>query len=363
MTHPTHTVPLVRGPLPLTIEDITAEWLSGSLSEAGRPVEVAALSTTGVIHGTATKVLVHAEYGHGGDGLPERLCVKGGFNEELRNFAPGNIYGAEAVAFAEIHPRLGTVAPRCWFAGIDDGNSHGIVVLDDVAVQGARFGAPLEPMSSDEVAAGLEAQARWHARSYGWTAEQVPQVPVGSQVVRDAGQTLLSPGYWAQHYAQEWVPELPESQRDQARTRRAIESLYAANDRGPLCFVHGDAHLGNTYTLPGDRVRFLDWQAVNLGSWAYDVAYFVAGALTVQDRRVHELDLLRHYLAALGAEGGPSFAFDQAFREYQLNCLHGFMWTTTPAAMQPPANTIVMSERHSAAIEDHDSVALALTSS
>jgi hypothetical protein len=360
VTAATHRpLPVTRGPLPLTPDALTAGWLTGALAAAGHPAEVTGLTVARVIPGTATKVLVEAAYA-GPAEPPARLCVKGGFNEELRRFAPGNIYASEAVAFAEVHPLLGTPAPRCWFAGIDEAESHGIVVLDDVSGPGTTFGAPLRPLDRDEVAAGLEAQARWHAGSYGWTTADAPNVPVGSTVVRDAGQTLLSPGYWEQHYAQDWAPVLPADQRDQARTRAAVEALYAANDAGPLCFVHGDAHLGNTYRLADGALEFLDWQAINLGSWAYDVAYFVAGALTVEDRRAHERDLLGHYLGALAGLGGPALDPDEAFREYRLNCLHGFLWTTTPAAMQPPENTVAMSGRHTAAITDHDSIALAL---
>jgi Ecdysteroid kinase-like family len=234
------------------------------------------------------------------------------------------------------------------------------LILDDVAALGAQFGEPLRVFTVDEVASGLEVQAAWHGRSFGWTANQMPAVPVGSQTVRDAAKVLLSQGYWEQHFAEDWAPSLPASQQDQVRTRRAIEALYAKNDAGTLCLVHGDAHIGNTYTLPPGGVRFLDWQCVNLGSWAYDVAYFMIGALNVDDRRDHERDLLHHYLTALASHGGPEIAFDDAFREYRLNCRHGFMWTTTSLGMQPAARIVAMSDRHTAAIEDHDSVALAL---
>ncbi|WP_139342216.1 MULTISPECIES: DUF1679 domain-containing protein [Protofrankia] len=49
--------------------------------------------------------------------------------------------------------------------------------------------------------------------------------------------------------------------------------------------------LGNTYVVPGEGRRFLDWQTVCPAPWSEDVNYFLTGALTVEDRRKHEVEL------------------------------------------------------------------------
>ncbi len=51
--------------------------------------------------------------------------------------------------------------------------------------------------------------------------------------------------------------------------------------------------------LPDDDVGFLDWQMVRRGNWSLDLGYFLQGALTVEDRRRGERDLLDEYRAAL----------------------------------------------------------------
>jgi Phosphotransferase enzyme family len=45
----------------------------------------------------------------------------------------------------------------------------------------------------------------------------------------------------------------------------------------PQTFLHGDAHIGNTYVLPDNDVGFLDWQVVRRGNWSVDVGYFLQG--------------------------------------------------------------------------------------
>jgi aminoglycoside phosphotransferase (APT) family kinase protein len=64
--------------------------------------------------------------------------------------------------------------------------------------------------------------------------------------------------------------------------------------------VHGDPHIGNTYLLPSGEVGFLDWQVARRGNWSLDLGYFLQGALTLEDRRRSERDLLAEYRDSLG---------------------------------------------------------------
>jgi hypothetical protein len=150
--------------LPLQVEQITPEWLGTALSAPGREVVVRDASTTGVVSGTATKVLLDVVYASGGDELPSRLCVKGGFVPEMLAFmAPG--YQAEARFYRDVAPLLGEGLAACHFAGVDDDSGQGIVILDDLATQGAAFCDAREPLSVDLAGAALALLARWHART------------------------------------------------------------------------------------------------------------------------------------------------------------------------------------------------------
>src|SRR3546814_21034212 len=62
---------------------------------------------------------------------------------------------------------------------------------------------------------------------------------------------------------------------DRNRLRTAFRQLCAQEiaDESPLCLVHGDAHLGNSYRRPdGDRIWF-DWQIVRKGRPWRDYSY------------------------------------------------------------------------------------------
>src|SRR3546814_5098359 len=97
---------------------------------------------------------------------------------------------------------------------------------------------------------------------------------------------------------------LPEKfVNDPERLQRAFDKLaeWEMAQKSPRCVNLGDCHQGNTYVMPdGERV-WLDWQLVRKGRPWRDLTYFTIGALTIEERRASERDLLAHYRAALVA--------------------------------------------------------------
>ena len=75
--------------------------------------------------------------------------------------------------------------------------------------------------------------------------------------------------------------------------------------------------------------------------------------LTVDDRRRHEDDLLRHYLDRLDAGGVDAPAFDDARRQIRRGMVHGlYLWGITLKV--DPRKTAVLLERLGTAVDDHD---------
>src|SRR5207237_6107614 len=119
----------------------------------------------------------------------EQVCVKGGFVPELfAMMAPG--YQAEARFYRDIAPSLDAGLPRCWFADLDDDSGQGIVVLDDLAAAGSRFCDAREPLTVDQVAAGLRLLAGLHRSDA--TAPWLSSTPYFRPMVSG----LLGPRHW-----------------------------------------------------------------------------------------------------------------------------------------------------------------------
>jgi len=329
----------------MTPDELTADWLSSALQTTVTSAEI-----EHIVWGTATKVLMRLTYADD-TGLPGAVCVKGPFDEKLRGFGVDTAYAIESDFFAKVAPDLDAPLPRCLYA------RDGIVILEDLAAAGATFGDPLEPWDADRVGAALEVQAAWHRATWGAVNGPVGGLTVGASAVRAAAEVLLGADHWSATFSSEHAPKIPAEIDDRERILAGFRRLWERDAAGPLALAHGDAHVGNTYIDSAGRPRFLDWQGVCRAPAFYDVAYFIGGALEPDDRRAHEQELVRHYLAALSAGGGPTVGFDDAWLDYRRYTLHGFLWAVTPPVMQPPDKVKAMGERHALAIADHDSLA------
>ena len=123
-------------------------------------------------------------------------------------------------------------------------------------------------------------------------------------------------------------------------------------------FLHGDAHIGNTYLLPSGEVGFLDWQVVRRGNWSVDVGYFLQGALTIEDRRRNEREILEEYRNALEVPADERPTADDALLRYRASASHGLaLWLSTLSApgWQRQEVSLSLAQRYSAAFVDLDS--------
>lgn len=125
--------------------------------------------------------------------------------------------------------------------------------------------------------------------------------------------------------------------------------------------AHGDVHLKNWYVANGDVMGITDWQCCSRGHWARDVAYTIATALSVDDRRPWERELIAYYVDCLAKAGGPVLAVEKAFDDYRGQLIAALPWwtvTLTPPEglpdMQPRDTTLEFIKRIATAIDDLD---------
>lgn len=396
-------------PLPLSVDQITPAWLSKVLH-----TQVESLRVQDILHGSGSKVLVEATYSSSASKSstnhiptpPTHLCIKGGFNPDLVALLPSllAVYRLEAQFYHHIAPRIPglRLIPSYW-CGVDhpSGVGQGIVVLQDIRAAGYTFGSPLRPWPVDRVRGALAQLAWLHAATWGAKQADFPWVPRAS-AMRDVVEGMMSEAHWAARFADPAVrpPGVPAVfWADRPRVVRCMRALWAAADPRLVCMVHGDTQVGNTFVDPAGRPGFLDWQCPHVNSAAHDVTYFMTGALAVADRRRHERALYGFYLKELCRAGGPKFEVEdvwdvcrlfllflgpsspsllclcdrgkcvsvcplppfayiyihQEYRKYQMQ---GFAWALAGPMMQPKEIVDAMSERHCAAILDHNTLEL-----
>lgn len=344
--------------LPHAIDEVTPQWLTQALRERCPGITVARAEVQHVIWGTSTKVLMRIEQ-HGADcGIPERICVKGELDERVRQSLAGLAMTGtqvEASFYNDLAPRLGVPLPRHWYGGAEPG--LGILILDDLAALGTTFGTPTRPWSIDEVGKGLDILAILHASTWGKRFPELGWLKVGfSPAIRQYTELLMSAEHWQSHFTKLEVFKLPAALADRERSLKALRAMWAYDDEHPCCLIHGDAHLGNTCIDAAGQPYFIDWAGPSISHWALDVSYFIAGSLSVADRRAAERDLFNHYQQHLQQHGGPVLDAGASWDDYRRHMMHGLGWTTLPPTMQSVENVQAIGERYTAAIIDHDSL-------
>ncbi|RMH67320.1 MAG: DUF1679 domain-containing protein, partial [Actinomyces sp.] len=173
-----------------------------------------------------------------------------------------------------------------------------LVIAD---VPDARPPAQLAGGTLDDVAAGLEVLARFHAANWGrrdldrhplvWPLDRTPAVARAAyRRNRDAFVARFGPILGPARIAR-----MDATQRDADLLVRHLASP-------PWTLLHGDYRLDNLLFRPDGSIVVVDHQGTGRGRPGWDVAYFVTTALDA-DHRHAEGDLLAHYHATLVAHG------------------------------------------------------------
>ena len=101
----------------------------------------------------------------------------------------------------------------------------------------------------------------------------------------------------------------------------------------------------------------IDWQLLQRGSWALDVAYHIAAVLNVDTAEQEEWRLLREYLDRARAYGADAPDFESARTQYRCAVVWGFyLWAITRRVEPPLIEAFIT--RLGGAISRHQSYAL-----
>ncbi|SPJ71020.1 uncharacterized protein FTOL_00748 [Fusarium torulosum] len=345
-------------PLPTVPEEVTASWLGKVLGQNVKSAEL----THSVLNATASKLFFTIEYedDKNEEDRARHVCIKGGFNPAMLAVEGYKdlliaAYTNEAMFFSVVAPTLSHISlPKVWWAG--NKGEQGILVMEDLNHAGFTFGNPQDVWSAARVKRGVEQLAALHASTWGYSYTDYPWITPSYE-----GMMMALTDMWdAQIHGADRPPCPDIIKNSRERTVAAIKKHFATKNPKFMSLIHGDPHTGNAYLDKAGNPRFLDWQTFHIGSPFHDLAYFVIGAMSVEDRRTHEVDIIGHYLEALASFGGPSLSTkdEDVMKEYSKATMAGMGWILTPYDLQLKERVFPMCERYGAAIVDHKAIEL-----
>ena len=297
--------------IPRTPEDVTAAWLGDALRR--HDATVVAVDVLDVHEVTNTHVRLHVSYG-GSSSVPNELFVKMPPLDRARReaIAQTDMGRREATFYAELAPSVRLRVPKCYAAAFSPETADFVLVLEDILARGCTISDGTVGVSPAAAAVALEELAHVHAR-------------FGDAAVRDARVPWVPRARHASKYGERLLQIALDEHRDRleddfAELARLYidhgDALQALWHSGPNTVIHGDPHLGNLFDDHG-RTGFLDWGIINVSSPMRDVSYFLTMAMGIEDRRAHEVDLLRHYLDAYDSLAATPISFDDAWRMHR----------------------------------------------
>jgi hypothetical protein len=301
---------------PTTAADVTPTWLTAALEQRYAGVEVASVEVVERHEVTNAHARLRISYADAA-GAPERMFCKLPPTDDRREQIIASGMGwREARFYAELAPSLAMRVPDAHVALTDDDGMFAILLEDLVATGGAvsdgTWGVPV-----DAAAGAIEDFAALHVR-YDDPARRAADAP-WVQVSRPTS-TYAAPmlRHGIDHHRDRLTDAFVEIAELYLVHHDELQRLW---HEGPPTIIHGDPHIGNLFLADG-RVGFLDWGIINVNTPMRDISYFLTMAMSIDDRRAHERELLRLYLDLRRAAGATEITFDDAWRAHRIHAAY-----------------------------------------
>jgi hypothetical protein len=321
--------------LPREIEDISAEFLTQALQQRFPGATVRGFTIPFVHHGFTTILRLELDLDEAARaaGLPPRIIMKGGFEPSTRGIAGEFAVGPflmEVGAYRTL-PGLGLNMPDCFFAEVDMDQAEGpqiILLMEDLAERGVRFGHGLVAHTVEQVRNRLSAVAAFHART--WDSPDLAEGGAYDIFPHDSCALFKSymdhvapPERWRGFCGMPRGAACAVQFHDRDWLVRAMDFMIALGARTPNVLTHGDLHAGNLFEQPDGAAGFFDSLPIRTAPMV-EISYHLVNVLDHADRRAHERELVDHYRAELVRHGVAPPSLDELMFQYAAFVPFGF---------------------------------------
>lgn len=286
--------------------------------------------------------------------LPSADPTSRAAGKSLRN------YEIEVRFYQELAPTLPVRAPHVYHADIDVPTSSFVLLLEDLAP--GRQGDQLQGCTPAEAEVAVDELVRLHAPR--WNDPSLAELEWlhRDPETRNAFVAQLVPSLWP-GFCDRYDDRLGPDVHVAGEALFARFEAYVTADSTPWTVTHGDYRLDNLLFGGPAPVAVVDWQTCVHGPALADVAYFIGAGLLADDRRAHELDLVRRYHRNLVAAGVADFDWEACWNAYRRGSWAGFVMAVAASMLVERTERgddmfMVMAHRHARHALDLDATAL-----
>lgn len=354
--------------LPLSYEAITDEWLTNVLCQGHPGAKVLQHRLSEPDNGSSNRRKIYLTYNTEGlaAGLPEALFCKA--SQDLQNRIVLGMSGgarSEVLFYRDIRPQLNIEVPFAFHANIDLDSFNSIIMLNDLSDAVSEFCNDKTVVTRARAESQMRLLGELHGRIYGSPQLQrvIEEIPTWPEFFANTLAFGMKEGSNNGFLAAEEVIPARLYKRFDEVWPATVKSVEFHSAQPAYTLAHGDVHLKNWYVAGNGEMGLGDWQCCSRGHWGRDLAYTISTALTPEDRRLWESDLVSLYLDCLHAAGGLLVNFDEGWTIYRQQLMSALTWwtvTLTPPPglpdMQPRDTTLEFIRRIATAIDDLESL-------
>lgn len=312
--------------IPQTPSSVTCDWLTQVLRQAGvlNRAKVVAITVQPIGTGSGfvgQTARLQIRYDQREADAPETVFAKlssadPAVREQLRKVG---IYETEAGFYRDVATLkdFPLPVPRPYLSLYDEKTSECCLLIEDLGQ--AEFGDNLTGCSSTDASIVVRHLGRLHAHC--WAAPFLQHLSWLRSLTDEAQARIALYRAMLPRFEQRCVDFLTPSLLQAARKfAEALPNYLNHASRRPQTLTHGDFRADNfafITTREGRGVTVFDWQVARRASGPRDLAYFLSGSLSTEQRRATELSLLDLYHQTLSDSGVEGYTAEELRRDLQ----------------------------------------------
>ena len=327
------SIDVKRVQIPTDAKDITADWMQEALAAGGACgcPQVAALKVeklSDVTNALGNLFRCRLTARGGGAANPASVVVKIPTSNALafRLARWLSLHRREYVYYRCIAPHSPVRVPSLFYGDFDTRGHRFVLVLEDLG--GMEAIPQIDGVGADRARRAIREIAGLQGRF--WEAADEPALAACGAFLTARESRIMQTLYLLT------LPLALERFDDLFTTnaRRLAEAFgsriaahFALVAEGPKTVVHGD-YRGDNMLFGSEShggLAVIDWQGCGIGCGMYDVAFFLATSVSIEDRRRVERDAVDEYHDIVCRTGARNFTRDDCWRSYRQNMLGALM--------------------------------------